>query len=378
MIVLHFRARRSGVDRFLGMEEASGSIPDVSTILFCEKFQSFDLSRNRLALEGKLYPYYYHFEYNMTSSHLDETELLNFRENMFRDLRVELGQLKTCQNQAVLFGITGAGIVLGLVKESPIAGMEPFLFLLPIMILLPFWLIFFDKGRTISRIVGFLRVQERLGMAKSDSGATGWESAMNEYWEQKDLWDTTEHKKVIARINKEMGKNRKKLYTSIYWFTVYVIFTALSLVCILISIFSMYISSDPIRLNVILLIIILFLIALLWFGYVYIRVRKNDFNCVAFWLFIMVAGSLIVYSVIFTGAWWMNTINFIHLIYVIAFWIFTMLALFTILLNLWIFENLVRGRYSYRAFEYRWEVILKTPLELSNFNKYKNVQETVE
>lgn len=33
MIVLHFRARRSGVDRFLGMEEASGSIPDVS-ILF--------------------------------------------------------------------------------------------------------------------------------------------------------------------------------------------------------------------------------------------------------------------------------------------------------------------------------------------------------
>jgi hypothetical protein len=33
MIVLHFRARRSGVDRFLGMEEASGSIPDVSILL---------------------------------------------------------------------------------------------------------------------------------------------------------------------------------------------------------------------------------------------------------------------------------------------------------------------------------------------------------
>ena len=49
----HFvRARRSGVDRFLGMEEASGSIPDVSTVDF---FFKFLLVGRRLAYRQILY-----------------------------------------------------------------------------------------------------------------------------------------------------------------------------------------------------------------------------------------------------------------------------------------------------------------------------------
>ncbi len=49
MLRIFIRARRSGVDRFLGMEEASGSIPDVST----EHFYNSLVSRLDALSDGK-------------------------------------------------------------------------------------------------------------------------------------------------------------------------------------------------------------------------------------------------------------------------------------------------------------------------------------
>ncbi len=64
------------------------------------------------------------------------------------NLRAELHDLKTCQIQFVTFAFTASGIILSLQGSiSP---------LIPLVIVLPTWWIFFDKAKTVSRIIGIL------------------------------------------------------------------------------------------------------------------------------------------------------------------------------------------------------------------------------
>lgn len=77
-------------------------------------------------------------------------------------LRDELNNLKQCQLQYFTFSLTATGIILGLIAKFDSANFPSILFLLPLTVLLPSWLVFFDKAKTITRIQAYYRILETL------------------------------------------------------------------------------------------------------------------------------------------------------------------------------------------------------------------------
>lgn len=114
------------------------------------------------------------------------------RELMARErenLRNELQFLKNCQVQYFVLSITAAGAIAGFGKA--LEGNHS-VYLAPLLVILPCWWIFFDKGTTISRIVAYLRILEGLILSTKASAYThcGWENALS-------LFRTKEHEKSI-------------------------------------------------------------------------------------------------------------------------------------------------------------------------------------
>ena len=64
--------------------------------------------------------------------------------------------LKNCQTTYVQLGATATTLVAGFVAKNGTDGSPSLAFLTPVLIVLPCWLIFFEKAKSISRIVGFL------------------------------------------------------------------------------------------------------------------------------------------------------------------------------------------------------------------------------
>lgn len=98
-------------------------------------------------------------------------------------LREDLRELKKCQVQYFSLSITGTGGILGLaaiLNSSPLKGLA---LLAPLVIILPCWLIFFDKATTITRTVGYQRILERC-IKNEDQGKyvyRGYENALADY-----------------------------------------------------------------------------------------------------------------------------------------------------------------------------------------------------
>lgn len=93
-----------------------------------------------------------------------------------KTLRIELNNLKNCQVTFLTFSVTATGVLLSLMLSY--ANYEIF-FLTPLIILLPAWSVFFDKAKTISRIVGYYRIIEKLILDKIRiKQFVGWENAL--------------------------------------------------------------------------------------------------------------------------------------------------------------------------------------------------------
>jgi hypothetical protein len=105
---------------------------------------------------------------------------MEFCERELGALREELHGLKSCQVSFLTLAITATGVLLGL--EAGSEAKQAMAYLVPLVILLPFWLIFFDKATTITRIVGYYRVIEK-GMLHEDAlkKLIGWENALAKY-----------------------------------------------------------------------------------------------------------------------------------------------------------------------------------------------------
>lgn len=154
-------------------------------------------------------------------------------------LRTELNNLKNCQVTFLTFSVTTAGVLLGFIKTFSPSNYEIF-FLTPLIILLPAWSIFFDKAKTISRIVGYYRIIEMLILDKiSTDNFVGWENALQEFRD-------SEHEEmkikrvVIDELRKNLRKERKTLGLSLrvicspfrnYWTLVTCVFLCLSTLC---------------------------------------------------------------------------------------------------------------------------------------------------
>jgi len=148
-------------------------------------------------------------------------------------LREELITLKNCQVTFVTVAITGTGLLLGLAARFSSDSLPGVFYLFPLVIVLPAWWIFFEKAKTITRIVGYLRIIERLILKKTEADFLGWENAQAEY-RNKELKELGNNKKNSFRDliknsfnvmrNKDFRRQVKDLgllRASPYWMLVY-------------------------------------------------------------------------------------------------------------------------------------------------------------
>lgn len=301
----------------------------------------------------------------MAKKPLDEIAY-DFRLGIMGHLRNELAVLKTCQLQMISLALTGTGIILTLVGKTGDCGM-PYIYLLPLTILLPFGIVFFDKARTISRITGFLRILERNCIAQTTTGLVGWENAMKGYWKYKVDWDTLSKRKDIVNINRTINKNRR-FYKSTYWFTTYLVLVTLSWICILLyclntshltKIFSNLSSMNTLIFCGLLVLPYIITIVIIRSYWRTSDVTKSPAIAEDFGWFMIYS---IVLSIIFISV---NFVNISELLgsfsltpEILFFWGGIFISQVVALSELWFFYNLVRGRYSQEAFEERWQFII--------------------
>lgn len=160
----------------------------------------------------------------------------------WKSLRREEEFLKLCQFRYFAISVTSVVAFVGYVKTSQVGAVEgdttpSWLFLLPLLVTLPCWWIYFDKAKTIARIVGYLRILERL-LARDDpedfKKFAGWQSAMG-LFREKHRDKTLQRVKQIAPaigLWKQIGRTLTFDTPHKYWTMHFWTFLVLSLTCI--------------------------------------------------------------------------------------------------------------------------------------------------
>ena len=152
-------------------------------------------------------------------------------------LRNDLRDLKRCQVQYFVLSITATGALLGLTGNCVCDNYQRLVVLTPLGLLIPCWLIFFDKATTITRIIGYQRVLEELLCEATRRGTPdigkpewfiGFESAVAHFRWMQDKGDLdkleTEHK---VRFRKVLALKTRHRFWMLNWYT----FCVLSLLC---------------------------------------------------------------------------------------------------------------------------------------------------
>lgn len=98
-------------------------------------------------------------------------------------LRKELEFLKGCQVRYFVLSVTTTGVIVGIAARPGTVPADAVIYLAPLLVVLPCWWIFFDKGTTISRIVAYVRVLEDLRRAGATDPSlyVGWENALDRF-----------------------------------------------------------------------------------------------------------------------------------------------------------------------------------------------------
>lgn len=180
---------------------------------------------------------------------MDDLDIPKFRQDLLRDLRMELGHLKNCQNVGIGFALPSAGVILGLIAKSEETGLLPYFALLPLLILLPFWFIFFDKSRTIARLKGYCRIQEKLLVTGGKEALFGWETAMEAHDAIMGKRTVNNHNSNKLTSNQSSNSQVKKKKSSIinenkwesllyvtYSLAIFIIFFIYTFLCLILSI----------------------------------------------------------------------------------------------------------------------------------------------
>jgi len=308
---------------------------------------------------------------------LDPAEIVDFRKGQFHDLRAELGHLKTCQTSLLIFSSAGAGIFIGLLRNESGYIHPAYLLLFPLIFLLPLWIIFYEKARSIARIVGFLRVQEKLYMFKSTLAVIGWESAMKKYWSKKDTWDNR-----ILDDHFTIESSKKTATTSIYWFSVYCTFLILIVTCLVLS--GIYLPIENFTKIGIIIAVILTLIE----SFYLLKLQnigkqkqgidtqqKKQVKHTNLKIFSKKAIYLSIFFMTVNGIFWIltffvrendNSILISQFFPLVIYLMFFTSFVLCVSITSWMFLNLVKGRYSYDLFEKRWQIILGIKIDEDN------------
>lgn len=150
-------------------------------------------------------------------------------------LRQELQSLKNCQLAYFTASATATGLVLGLaervVSPQPLA----YALLAPLAVILPCWLIFFDKATTITRNIGYARLLETWSLAVSTRARRavpfrGFETALGLY-RKRERWlraGLKESRRMFPRPWRWKWLSARHQY----WFVNHMTFLVLSTACI--------------------------------------------------------------------------------------------------------------------------------------------------
>lgn len=152
---------------------------------------------------------------------MGKTEIISRERDI---LRSELRDLKNCQVRYFSISITATGIILGYAFESGVVNLPNVICLAPLFILLPSWLIFFDKATTITRIVGYVRIIEYILSHENQTvyRYVGWENALDEFREKQ--------KVSFSDAMRGLWKLVTLRTTHRYWMITWATFLALSVV----------------------------------------------------------------------------------------------------------------------------------------------------
>jgi hypothetical protein len=157
-----------------------------------------------------------------------------------RTLRSELAQLKGCQLQYFTLSITGTAAVFSLAAIGSQNAALGVACLAPLAIILPCWLIFFDKATTITRVVGYCRLVERM-IATHPSPTVdfiGYETALALYRYEEDRGGRKEMDDERRASKAGSTPQEEVKVTSIrhrYWLINWYTYVTLSAVCCFLS-----------------------------------------------------------------------------------------------------------------------------------------------
>lgn len=152
-------------------------------------------------------------------------------------LREELHNLKNCQVTFLTSSVTATGVLLGLAAtfaSTPALGV---VFLLPLIVLLPSWWIFFDKATTITRIVGYYRVLEKLILGDCEAAKnTSWENGLREFRNRQESGELNPPEDLVDSGLCRWFDIFLLRTTHRYWVITYYTFLVLSGSCLAVSI----------------------------------------------------------------------------------------------------------------------------------------------
>lgn len=153
-------------------------------------------------------------------------------------LRQELYHLKSCQVTFLTFSVTATGVLLGMGGGGVTRPNGGLLCLAPLVVLLPFWWVFFDKATTITRIVGYCRVLEGLSLGYYKAGRfTGWENALRLMREEQEAAKQMGTPHGVPTRHLQVWRDVAGMFalqtSHRYWIISYYTFFGLSVVCLL-------------------------------------------------------------------------------------------------------------------------------------------------
>jgi hypothetical protein len=168
--------------------------------------------------------------------------------------REELKDLKRCQLQYFVLSVGGTGILVGLLqalsgpmfvlgpvpqisRQTVDQGLASLYFLAPLAIVLPCWLVFFDKATTITRIAGYCRwIEGQLGHQGNERALGKFRKREDEDRKASPKWKLVLEDVLFLRVRHR------------YWFINWCTFAALSGLCLLMAFAqggTLGISRDP-------------------------------------------------------------------------------------------------------------------------------------
>jgi hypothetical protein len=148
-----------------------------------------------------------------------------------KNLREELRGLKQCQITFMGLAFSATGLIFGLVKTAQDTKCSALVLLAPLVIIFPTFAFFFDKAKTITRIVGYYRHLEGISLGDVIPKAfDGWENSLAVFREVEDRLKNeavAEHPCPRPKFLQEV-RLRKPF---VYWSLAYLTFTSVAVLC---------------------------------------------------------------------------------------------------------------------------------------------------